>query len=327
MGYNSNEFKSVFKNDITNYLNEKELLKQRTKNLFYYLRNFDELCFQLKIESNILTKELVLKWLEKKPNESKNNQSKRASILRCFGKFLYRYNCSNYIVPKLLYPVKERYKPHIYTKDEIKRLFNVIDNLEKTNPNDNKPDVMPIIYRILLFTGMRINEVLSLKIEDIKFDEQLIFVKNAKNHKDRLIPISDNLLDYLIKYKSKRNFNKDKSNYLFINCEDNKISVDSFYDYFRSYLWKARIPHTGKGPRVHDFRFTFTVNCIHKWLLEKKDIKVLLPYLQTYLGHGSIEATYYYYHMTLGLYPYLEEKLAESTYSIIPKLPESDFDE
>lgn len=320
MIYNENDFKSSLKSYIVNYLNEKKLLKQQTKSLYFSLKTFDEMCFNLKFNDNKLTKEIVLKWLEKRPNESLNNQSKRASIIRCFGYYIFRYNAESYILPKMLYPVKEKYIPHIYTHDEIKRFFNIVDNIDEKCNNDNKPIIMPIIYRILLFTGMRINEVLSLKISDLKIEIKSLLVRNAKNNKDRLIPLSEELFNKIYKYNEK--FNKDLNidNYLFRNSHGNKISTYLFYECFRSYLSFAKIPHTGKGPRVHDFRHTFTVNSIHKCLTEGTDIKVFLPYLQTYLGHSSVEATYYYYHMTIGIYPYLEQKISNFNNDIIPKL-------
>ena len=164
MIYNENDFKSSLKTYIANYLNEKEILKQHTKSLYFHLRTFDNMCFNLQFDDNKLTKEIVLKWLEKRPNESLNNQAKRASIIRCFGYYIFRYNTQSYILPKMIYPVKKKYIPHIYTHDEIKRFFYVVDNIEAKSNIDTKPITMPIIYRLLLFTGMRINEILSLKI-------------------------------------------------------------------------------------------------------------------------------------------------------------------
>lgn len=321
MKYNEELFNSAFSNELANYLNEKELLGQQTRSLFFQLRDFDNMCRQLNISENILTKEIVKSWLKRKANESLNNLSKRASIIRCFGKYMYRFNTKNYILPCKLYPTKEKYYPHIYTKDEIKKLFYVIDNIKATSSKDYKPDTMPVIYRLLLFTGMRINEILSLKIKDINYNENTLIVKNAKNHKDRLIIISDKLCNKLKEYNDKHNNFVDKDEYFFRNSFNRKITTDSFYEHFRKYLWQANIHHTGHGPRVHDFRHTFTVNCIHKWLIEGKDLKVFLPYLQTYLGHGTIEATYYYYNMTLGIYPYLENK-STNINDIIPVLEE-----
>ncbi len=319
---NYNCFRSVFAEDIKGYLKEKELLKENPKSIFYSIRKFDTLCFEKKITDNILTKDLVEKWLEKDKNENETNLNKRASIIRCFGKYLLRTGKDAYVLPIKTYKIGSKYIPHIYSKKEIKQFFKVIDLLNKKNKFDKKPIYMPIIYRLLYFCGLRINEALSLKIQDVNIDENCLLIKDSKNHRDRLIPIPTNLNDLLKKYNTTYNFGKTSNEYFFTNSKNKKIRTDDFYELFREYLWKAKIAHTGKGPRVHDFRFTFVVNCIHRWLLEEKDLKVYLPLLQTYLGHVNISSTYYYYQMTLGIYPYLEKKMNIYNNNIVPTLEE-----
>ena len=56
-------------------------------------------------------------------------------------------------------------------------------------------------------------------------------------------------------------------------------------------LWKAGISHSGKGPGLHDFRHTFAVHCLKKWVLNKDDLTNLLPYLSAYLGHEDLRGT------------------------------------
>lgn len=324
---NYNLFRSIFAEDIKGYIKEKELLKENPRNIFYTIKKFDTLCFELKITENILTKSLVEKWLERNPNENETNLSHRASVIRCFGRYLLRTGKDAYVLPIKTYKVGSKYIPHIYSKDEIKKFFEVIDSLDKNSKLDKKPVYMPIIYRLLYFCGLRLNEALSLKIQDVNINKKLLIIKNAKNHRDRLIPITENLNNLLKNYNTKYNVNKTKTDYFFTNSKDKKIRIDDFYALFREYLWKAKIPHTGRGPRVHDFRFTFVVNCIHRWLIKDKDIKVYLPLLQTYLGHVNISSTYYYYQMTLGIYPYLEKKLNIYNNNIIPTLEVGDENE
>ena len=315
-------FKSVFTEDINGYLNEKEVLKENIRTVYYTIKSFDTLCFEQNVSNNILTKDLVDKFLVKDPNENETNLSHRASVMRCFGRYLLRTGKEAYVLPIKTYKVGSKYIPHIYSKEEIKQFLKVIDSLEKKSKSDKKPIYMPIIYRLLYCCGLRIDEALSLKIQDVNIDEKCLTIKDAKNHRDRLIPITSNLNDLLKKYNISYNYGKTSGEYFFTNSKNKKITIDDFYDLFREYLWKAKIPHTGKGPRVHDFRFTFVVNCIHRWLLEEKDLKVYLPLLQTYLGHVNISSTYYYYQMTLGLYPYLEKKLNIYNNNIIPTLEE-----
>ncbi len=46
----------------------------------------------------------------------------------------------------------------------------------------------------------------------------------------------------------------------------------------------ADIPHTGNGPRIHDFRHGLAVACLKKWSLAGEDLTNLLPYLAAYMG-------------------------------------------
>jgi len=50
----------------------------------------------------------------------------------------------------------------------------------------------------------------------------------------------------------------------------------------------------GRVPRVHDFRFTFTVQALARWYRAGVDVQARLPALATYLGHISVMSTQYY---------------------------------
>lgn len=56
-------------------------------------------------------------------------------------------------------------------------------------------------------------------------------------------------------------------------------------------LFKAKIKRHDNGPTIHSFRHTFAVKSFIKSINEKRNINEFLPYLSTYLGHKSLEAT------------------------------------
>ncbi|MDF2648659.1 MAG: putative phage-specific integrase [Paenibacillus sp.] len=92
------------------------------------------------------------------------------------------------------------------------------------------------------------------------------------------------------------------------------------YKNFRKFLWKARISHGGwgKGPRLHDFRHTFAVYCLRRWVLEGKDLKAYLPVLKTYLSHHSFSDTSEYSRLTAELYPDITAKVEHAIGHVIP---------
>jgi site-specific recombinase XerD len=88
------------------------------------------------------------------------------------------------------------------------------------------------------------------------------------------------------------------------------MTIGNVYKNFRKFLWQAGISHNGRGhgPRVHDFRHTYAVHCLKKWVEQEKDLAAYLPILKTYLGHDSFEETAYYLRLTADVFPgdYLE---------------------
>lgn len=98
----------------------------------------------------------------------------------------------------------------------------------------------------------------------------------------------------------------------------------SDYDNFRELLFACNIPHTGNGPRVHDFRHTFAVHTLEKQLSDGYDPMVIVPRLAAYLGHKSYRETCWYIHLTVASFPELSQKLDRAFVGIIPVGGETD---
>lgn len=54
-----------------------------------------------------------------------------------------------------------------------------------------------------------------------------------------------------------------------------------------------------KNPTVHSLRHTFVVRRINAWMRDGQDMNIMMPYLCRYLGHSSVNETYYYYHQVV----------------------------
>lgn len=104
------------------------------------------------------------------------------------------------------------------------------------------------------------------------------------------------------------------------------MTLQNLYHNFRRYLEKASISHTGKGPRIHDFRHTYCVNLLRKWSEEGKDLMAYLPYMKTMLGHESFEETAYYLKLTSVAFPSIREALSKAFPNIIEMVEFDDDD-
>lgn len=121
-------------------------------------------------------------------------------------------------------------------------------------------------------------------------------------------------------YSKQVHYYSDVERYYFPMIDNNPIPIGNIYKNFRKFLWRAGISHGGKGfgPRIHDFRHTFSVHCLKKWSLEGRDLMSYLPILRVYLGHDSFEDTAYYLRLTADVFPEITLKLETAYSGLIP---------
>ncbi len=84
---------------------------------------------------------------------------------------------------------------------------------------------MPALLRLLYSTGLRISEALAMRNEDVNLDENYLRVKDCKNGKERIIPISDSLASVCkeyVRYRDQLPVRKIKSGYFFIKLDGSK---------------------------------------------------------------------------------------------------------
>lgn len=74
-----------------------------------------------------------------------------------------------------------------------------------------------------------------------------------------------------------------------------------------------------KAPTIHSLRHTFVVNRMNEWMNEGINLSSMMPYLSKYLGHTSIEGTFYYYHQVDSAFQIVHQKDSLSD-SVIPEV-------
>ena len=166
--------------------------------------------------------------------------------------------------------------------------------------------ILPALIRLLYATGLRISEALSLKNQDVHLNDKSIIVRDSKNGKERLIPISSSLSEVLteyVRYRKLLPLTKPASNRFFITLCGGSCNRDHIDGWFRKVIWAAGISRNLRGPRLHDLRHTFSVHSLALMAEQGIDLYCSLPTLSTYLGHQSLEATNAYVRLTAEMYP------------------------
>jgi hypothetical protein len=156
----------------------------------------------------------------------------------------------------------------------------------------------------------------------INFHDKYLVLRDTKNNKDRMVPISDSLAIACKEYLMYRNLFPSirKENRFFIKPDGSSMNVYNVYKWFRRIIFTANISHGGRGhgPRLHDLRHTFSVHSLAFMSESEMDLYYSLPLLSTYLGHQSLEATDKYVRLTAEMYPDLIKKTSNICSIVFP---------
>ena len=275
------------------------------------------------IEKNTLPECFVRDWITKRPHETESNRHCRYSVIRGLAQYMNRIG---YVA---FYPGKEEvakysrtFVPYIFTHNEIKRFFTAANNFvrEKYSSSPRCHIVMPVIMRVLYCCGLRVSEAVGLRISDVDLEMGILTICASKHEKSRYVPVSDELICVLREYAKTISDRKNDAGYFFAAPDSGIYDTYTIYAAFRKVLRDAGIPHggKGKGPRLHDFRHSFAVHSMQKFIAEGKDVTAMLPKLSAYLGHVSFRYTEPYVRMTAEVYPEISALLNKRYGQLIP---------
>lgn len=315
-------YAGYFKNHIQNFVKLKQSIGYKYITEANHLERFDRFILEKYPECTVLTKEIVFDWCSKKTYEAQANQSSRASIIREFAKYLDSIGISAYIIPKRYYPKAKKYIPYIYTVAELTKFFAETDKCKYSCEFPYRHLIMPVIFRMIYMCGLRASEARLLKVEDVDLENGVLTIHQSKMDNSRLVPMSSSLTGRCRIFSKAAHLQPVSGDYFFSALGGKSMTIVNLYHNFRRFLWRAKISHggRGRGPRIHDFRHTYAVHCLKKWVVQEKDLSSYLPMLKTYMGHDSFEETAYYLHLTADVFPNITLKLETQYPEIIPEL-------
>jgi site-specific recombinase XerD len=220
----------------------------------------------------------------------------------------YKYAVSrNYIteipLPKILPKRPPPFVPYIFSKNELKCLFDTAFTYQK-NRSHVEPHMVHTVLVLMYALGLRPHETLSLRLGDLDMDSLVIIIQESKHYKSRLVPFNQQIKDLLNKYfewRSLMKYPQALESAVFIDNRGTPFKLDTMHGIFQRIRAKSQI-HRADGatfqPRMHDLRHTFAVNRLTGWYQENKDVQQLLPVLSVYLGHTHLAHTSVYLSMT-----------------------------
>lgn len=317
------QFLSLLTVPIESYIAEKQAVGYKFKKGAEMLKSFDSYVCSQSLKETVLTKQLVMDWTVRKPNETISTQCGRISLLRGLAEYMNRVGYSAYVYPKSMVTVdRYAYIPYIFSSDEMKRIFEVCDHYPPNDSTPNRHLVMPLLFRMLYGCGLRISEAVHLTQQDVDLNKGCLYIRNTKFNKERILPMAESLTERCREYFETVEIGKKGNPFFFPSPYGGYYSESTLYKLFRVVLHQAGISHLGrgKGPRIHDLRHVFAVNCLKKWVRGGKNLNNCLPYLSAYLGHEDLRGSQRYLRLTADLYPDITSTIEKTCSYIIPEM-------
>jgi len=255
--------------------------------------------------AKLITRELLLSFLSQK-KFTPSARYYRLRILRAFCWYMHQIDQRHFIPgDRFLRKPKSKFKPHIFTKDEVIQMMSYARNkLWKGPQRLVVPAVYETVIGLMWATGMRIREVVDLNLGDIDFNRNCLIIRKTKFYKSRLIPLHPSTLFALQKYIDERNsfnFPKRPDCPLFFNwrmrgTKRGRYTVDAFHHKIHEIIVMLDIRGpTGKFARPYDLRHSFATNKFAE-IYDGKDAVLRLPLIATYMGHAKLSYTQTYLH-------------------------------
>lgn len=181
-------------------------------------------------------------------------------------------------------PVRPQHLPDVLTDEDITRIQATFD---KSLPDQFRNNV---IVEVLYGCGLRVSELVNLKLSNIYVDEQMLHVF-GKGNKERWVPINPHALDMLLMYihnvRSHANIKPGEEKFVFIN----RLGTHLSRNYVFMFLQQA-VDNAGLNKHVspHSLRHSFATELVENGA----DLRAV----QEMLGHESISTTEIYTHLT-----------------------------
>ena len=312
------EYSSVFAQAIQEFLLFREARNLRVKAERCVFNLFDRFVNSRQHTCISLTQEIVEGFVDSRKLDSATYRYIQYVTLKNFALHLRGHGYEAYIPPPMRLIRDKHPHPYIYTDSELSQLFRAIDAC-KDNGLCHKHLTDPVMFRLIYACGLRASEATGLKIQDVDFERDCLKVRHSKNDKSRLVPFATSLHARILMLVENYRFKRNTDGWLFPSRLGARLSPTQIDLRFKDYLTDAGIRLNKTGPRVHDLRHTFAVNCLRKWVLQGVDLTNALPYLSAYMGHTSCVGTEYYLRLTATMYPEIAARTESVCADVIPE--------
>lgn len=254
-----------------------ELMKKEGLRRNYSLKTIKTYVFCLKKflsycrkEPRKITKVDVNNYLNKLVKKGVSGNT--VNVHLCSLKFLLREILNKNFIIKIKYSKTPKRLPVVLTKEEITKMINSISN-EKHK----------LMIKLMYSSGLRVSELVNLRVKDLQFNNNYGWVRNGKGNKDRLFIIAKSLRKDMLKFIIQEGLGEDS---FVFKTYNGRINIRTVQVIVKKATKKAGI---FKRVHCHALRHSFSTHLIENGY----DVASV----QSLLGHNSMETTMVYVHM------------------------------
>ena len=204
--------------------------------------------------------------------------NRKISSIKSFYIFLVKRNfVKNSPLNDLVTPKQEKYLPESMSEAEVDKLLNSPDVANKIENRDKA------MIEMLYATGMRISELVNLKITDVDMKRCVVKVF-GKGSKERLVPFGETALDSLKSYLNNREQSSSKE--IFLSNRGKKMTRVAFWQRVKVYLIRENLKNSISP---HTLRHAFATHLLNRGA-DLRSVQLLL-------GHSDLSTTQIYTHI------------------------------
>ena len=259
----------ILLNDFYLYLKGKRYSTSTLQTYTFFVADF--INFYTKKALEELTNRDVELFIEKvfiERNYSVSSQRQFVSALKLFIVFYPQTKINDLVLER---PKRSRQLPSVLSQEEVLSIIQSTQNLKHR-----------AIIALLYSCGLRISELINLKLADFHIERKQLIVKNGKGRKDRYVSLADSFLPLLSNY-----YNSYKPKIYFVEGQNGgNYSAESVRQFLRKSCLKAKIK---KNVTPHTLRHSYATHLLENGV----DIR----YIQSLLGHAKPETTMIYTHV------------------------------
>ena len=312
-------FASAFATELEEYLAFKEKLGFYGNSRVWYLKRFDAYCVEH--DRKLFDRETVEGWVSAQLVRSGLYRS-WMSYIRDFGRWLLAHG------DERAYVLSERWKasfvpahPYLLTSHEIELFFTAAAQLGTHSPWQWQAVGF---FTLMHSCGIRTGEARALLARQVDLNHGHLDIFSSKGNRSRRLPLNGEVIEVLAAcdQASRKHFGACRGTF-FVSATGNQVTAATVGKVFNR-IWDQaglRRPGGGQQPRPYDFRHHFAYANIERWMQCGTDVTAMLPYLSRYMGHATVESTFYYIHTS----PDFMDAYAQITRESQSLLPEVGF--